>query len=312
MSDNVEQTPSGDSTSGMDALLDRMLPDEEQNQPNAQEQSGEQAEEQTQDTESSTETETLPALEEVEFEGGRYQIPPVLKAALMRQQDYTQKTQEIAERARMVALQTQRQQIEAQFQKAVGTEQQTLTELEAAIKQYEQVNWGQLDTDTLVKTKHNLDMLKERRDQVKGEVEGKRRDFESQLHGNQQEAMRRANEALSRSIPKWGPEVQKEIWSFAQAEGFTDVELSSVNDPRFIKALFKASQWDKLQAGKSIAGKRASSAPPMLKPGAVKTAGSAQTQMSEAIKQLHQAKDPDRKKELFGKAMDLKLDRMFK
>jgi len=311
MSESVEQTASADSTSGMDALLDRMMPGEDENQQDAQDQGGEQAEEQPAESEQS-ESETLPALEEVEFEGGKYQIPPQLKAALMRQQDYTQKTQEIAERARMVALQTQRQQIEAQFQKAVGAEQQTLHELEAAIRQYEQVNWGQLDTDTLVKTKHNLDMLKERRDQVKGDVEGKRRDFESQLHGVQQEAMRRANEALSRSIPKWGPEVQKELSTFAQSEGFTDVELSSINDPRLIKLMYKASQWEKLQAGKSIAGKRASSAPPMLKPGAVKPAGSAQTQLSEAIKQLHQAKDPVQKKKHFDRAMDLKLDRMFK
>jgi hypothetical protein len=309
--EEVEQTGQPDSTSGMDALLDRMVPGEDENQQDTQEQGGEQAGEQTQDAVEQTD-ETLPALEEVEWEGAKYQLPPNLKSALMRQQDYTQKTQEISERARMVALQTQRHQIETQFTQSVEPEMRTLSEYEAAIRQYENVNWGSLDTDTLVKTKHNLDLLRESRDQVKEKLAGKRQEFDQKMQGIQQESMRRANEILTRSIPKWGPEVQKELAAYGQSEGLTDVELNSITDHRLIKMMHKASQWEKLQAGKSIATKRASSATPMLKPGATKPMGSAQAQLSDALKQLHQAKDPAKKKEMFGKAMDLKLDRMFK
>lgn len=308
----VEQTTSVDSADPMDAFMDRIAgPDEEQpahsEQPQAQ--GEEQAAEQPEAVEA---TETQPALEEVEWEGQKYQLPPVLKSALMRQQDYTQKTQAVAERERMVALQVQRQQIEAQFQQSIGPEHQALNELEAAIKQYNNVDWQALDTDSLVKTRHALDMLKERRSEVQKQVEDKRKGFEEQMQGLHRESLQKANEVLARKIPKWGPEVQKEIFSYGQAEGFTDVELGSIRDPRVITTLYKAQQWDKLQSSKPIAAKRASGVPPVVKPGATKPVASPQAQYADTVKQLHQAKDPERKKSLLDKSLDLKLDRMFK
>lgn len=310
--EQVEQTASADST-GMDALLDRVMgPDEEIQQEPAQEQGEEQAVEQSQEASEESEVETQPALEEVEWEGKQYQLPPELKSALMRQQDYTQKTQAVAERERMVALQVQRQQIEGQFQQATAPESQALAELEAAIKQYNNVDWQQLDTDSLVKTRHALDMLKERRGELQKALDGKRAEFEQHMQGIQREALQKANEFLTRSIPKWGVEVQKELMSYGQTEGYSDVELGAIRDPRLIKTLWKAKQWDQLQAGKTVAAKRASGVPPVVKPGATKSAPSAQVQYADTVKQLNQAKDQGRKKELVGRAIDLKLDRMFK
>lgn len=315
MEQQVEQTATADSTDTVDAKLDRFFPSEEQQpQQTAEEQGGEQAAEQTQETEVSAEaeTETQPALEEVEFEGAKYQLPPQIKSAIMRQQDYTQKTQQVAERERMVALQIQRQQLEQTFQQSVGPETQALSELESAIKQYNNVDWQALDTDSLVKTRHALDMLKERREEVRKQIDGKRQQFESQVHDVNQKSLKQANEYLQKAIPKWGPEVQQELMSYGQTEGYTDVELGSIRDPRIIKTLYKAQLWDKLQAGKSLAAKRATGVPPVVKPGATKPAASLDSQKAETIKQLHQAKDPQRKKELFDKALDLKLSRMFK
>jgi hypothetical protein len=314
METQVEQTTSVDSTDPMDTLMDRIAgPDQEQEQvqQQPQEQGAEQAAEQTQETETS-ETETQPALEEIEWEGQKYQLPPQLKSALMRQQDYTQKTQAVAERERMVALQVQRQQVEQAFQQSIGPELQALGELESAIKQYNNVNWQQLDTDSLVKTRHALDMLKERRTDLQKNLEGKKTEFDNKMHGIIQESLQKANDVLTRAIPKWGPEVQKEIMSYGQVEGYTDVELGSIRDPRIIKSLWKAQQWDKLQASKSLTSKRASGVPPVVKPGAAKPVSSPQAQYTDTVKQLHQAKDPARKKDLLDRAVDLKLNRMFK
>lgn len=309
----VEQTTSVDSADPMDALMDRVMgPDEEKQVPQEepQAQGEEQAAEQPEETVEASETQ--PALEEVEWEGQKYQLPPVLKSALMRQQDYTQKTQAVAERERMVALQVQRQEIEAQFQQSVGPESQALAELESAIKQYQNVDWQALDTDSLVKTRHALDMLKERRTELQKTLEGKRGEFEQKLQGLHRESLQKANEVLARAIPKWGPETQKEIFSYGQTEGYTDVELGSIRDPRIIKSLWKAQQWDKLQAGKTVAAKRATGVPPVVKPGATKPVASPAAQYADTVKQLHQAKDPERKKALLDRSIDLKLDRMFK
>jgi hypothetical protein len=311
--EQVEQTTDVvDSTDSMDAKLDRFFePEEQQTQQDAQTQGEEQATEQTTD-EGQTDSETQAALEEVEWEGQKYQLPPVLKSALMRQQDYTQKTQEVSEQRRMVELQIQRQNIEQLFQQSVGPENAALAELEAAIKQYNNVDWQALDTDSLVKTRHALDMLKERRSEVQKQMEGKRGEFDGKMREVNQKSLQQANEYLSKAIPKWGVEVQTELMGYGQKEGYTDVELGSIRDPRIIKSLWKAQQWDKLQAAKPIAAKRASGVPPVLKPGATKPVASLDAQRADTLKQLHQAKDPSKRKELFDKALDLKLDRMFK
>jgi hypothetical protein len=308
----VEQTAPADSADPMDTLMDRVMGPDEPVQQTPQEQGSEQAAEQPQTEAVEATEETQPALEEVEFEGAKYQLPPSIKSALMRQQDYTQKTQQVAERERMVALQIHRQQLDHTFQQSVGTEVQALSELEAAIKQYNNVDWQALDTDSLVKTRHALDMLKERREEVKKKVDEKRGQFEYAVQEINKKNLQHANQYLQKAIPKWGPEVQKDLMSYGQSLGYTDVELGSIRDPRTILALYRAQQWDKLQSGKTIAAKRATGVPPVLKPGAAKPAPSQATQYADTVKQLHQAKDPERKKALLDKSIELKLDRMFK
>ena len=308
----VEQTAGADSTASVDDKLDRLFEPDVETQQEPQTQGEEQTDEQTQDAAASQQTETQPELEEVEWEGEKYQLPPKLKSALMRQDDYTKKTQEVAEARRLVELQIQQRNIEVQFQQATSAEQTALNELEAAIKQYNNVDWQALDTDSLVKTRHALDMLKERRNDVKQQIEGKRGEFEGKMRETHQKALQQANEYLTKAIPKWGVEVQKELLNYGQGEGYTEVELGSIRDPRIVKSLWKAQQWDKLQAGKSLTAKRQTGVPPVLKPGAAKPAPSAGVQYADTIKQLHQAKDGDRKKALLDKSLDLKLDRMFK
>lgn len=306
--ENVEQTAVADSTGSVDAKLDRFFEPETEVQQDTPEQGEQQAAEDTQEGAS----ESQPALEEVEYEGAKYQLPPELKSALMRQQDYTRKTQEVAERERMVVLRQQQQQIEQTFQQSVGPENQALAELDAAIKQYNQVNWQALDTDSLVKTRHALDMLKEQRSEVQKQVEGKRAQFHEEASRLRQDLFRKSNDYLTKRIPKWGAEVQRELITYGQAEGFSDAELGTINDPRAINILWKASQWDKLQAAKPIAAKRASGVQPFVKPGATKPVASLDVQKADTLKQLHQAQDPERKKQLFDKALDLKLSRMLK
>jgi hypothetical protein len=45
--------------------------------------------------------------EEVDYEGEKYKLPKKLKDALLRQQDYTQKTQQVAEQRRAIEAQAQ-------------------------------------------------------------------------------------------------------------------------------------------------------------------------------------------------------------
>lgn len=229
-------------------------------------------------------------LVEVEFSGKQYKLPPELKDALMAQSDYTRKTQEVAERQRLVDLQMMQMQHEANFQQSVRSEFNTLAQLDYEISRYKNIDWTNLDTDTYIRTKAVIDNLKEQKSEVEKQIEDKRNQFGQGLQQLMTEARQKGNEYLSRSIPKWGAEAQKELASYGQAEGYSDVEIGSLTDARMVKTLWKAMQWDRLQSQKATTTKRAEQAPPVAKPGASK-ANQAQSQSDANYrKQLRSAK----------------------
>ena len=59
---------------------------------------------------------------------------------------------------------------------------------------------------------------------------------------------------LAQAIPDWqtekGEDVRRDIRTYAKGLGFSDQELSQVYDSRAVLTLWKASQYDKLVAGK--------------------------------------------------------------
>ena len=65
----------------------------------------------------------------------------------------------------------------------------------------------------------------------------------------QRETARRVSEGaavLAREIKGWSPEVAKELVSFGKEFGYAPEELNSINDPRAVKLLHKAWQFDQL------------------------------------------------------------------
>jgi len=307
----TEQPGSPDSATSIDDKLDRFFegPEEEVQQP-ADTQAAEQPQEQPQEAPDESE-------EDFDYEGLKLRLPreaaTKLKSAVEGYKDYTRKTQEVADARRMVELHTQQRHIEGMFQQSAQQEFSQLAELEAAIKQYQNVPWQTLDTDTLVKTKHAYDTLKEQRTEIQRQLQIKQQQFGQQLEAVKQELGKKAEEALSRSIPKWSPETQSAILSYGQSKGFSENEIAQLKlDPRLMKTFWQAQQWEQLQSAKPLAAKRAMGVPPVVRPGATKQVASAQAQYADTLKQLHQAKDPGRKKELLDRSIDLKLDRMFK
>lgn len=296
---------SQDGDAALDALVGRVEgPSSEPAQETAPEQPAE-----AEGGEQPSETPTQEEFDEIEFEAERYKVPKKLKDAFLRQSDYTKKTQEVAEARSMVALQIQAMQQEQQFQTAIAPDTVQLQQLDAAIRQYNGIDWSQLTTDQLVHTKHQLDQLKEKKGEVERAIASKRHQFNQHLTKVQAEQSAKANEWLAKQIPSWGAETVKALNSYGAQEGFTAEELGSIRDPRYVKTLWKAQQYDKLMADKNTVTKRAQGVPPVIKPNSV-PAQSKDGGLSEAVKQLHQAKDPKRKGELFDKALELKMRRM--
>lgn len=187
--------------------------------------------------------------EEIEHDGEKYKIPKALKDAFLRQQDYTQKTQSVAEQRKEVeARQAELVQREA-VQRQYLAEYSQVYALDEQLKQYAAIDWNALiDSDPVqaMKLERQMRDLQQQRDAVVASVTEKQR---AQHFEQQQETAKRAEAGravLEREIKGWSPEVAKQLTAYGKEIGFTDQELAQVSNPRAVLLLHKAMQFDQL------------------------------------------------------------------
>jgi hypothetical protein len=204
----------------------------------------------------------VPEFAEVEYEGETFQVPTKLKEAVIQKADYTRKTQEVAEARRQIELQNESfrmAQAEQEFNQTVSEPTQQLAIIAARTKDLLD-NWQSLTTDQ----KQELLFLDKQRDSIAGTIQVKRKEFEGAQKQALEKLRAQAMESVRKSIPGWSPELAQEITKHAMSDGYTQAELSNIVDPRHVKTLWKAKQFDALQA-------KAKSTPPppkIVKPGA--------------------------------------------
>ena len=66
---------------------------------------------------------------------------------------------------------------------------------------------------------------------------------------------------LKQSIPGWDTDKQEEMRTYAVEDGYSEIEIAGVVDPRHVRTLWKAAQYDKLKAGATEAKVAIKSAP---------------------------------------------------
>jgi hypothetical protein len=257
-------TPSDGTRTPKQAPQPQQQPDQVPEQQDATSDQGE--------TEVSTES-TAPAFEEVEWEGKTYQVPPELKEAVIRQSDYTKKTQDLASQRQLLEHQQAQQRLaglQQEFEKSVATERQQIGMLDYLIEQRSKANWAQMNTDELVRARLELDQFKEQKSAIEAEIGKKQQQHSAKLQESLAAAREQANALLKQRIPQWSEATAKETRDWALANGFTNEEVASIYDPRHAEVLWKASQYDKTRASAqpAVAQARAakvSSANPMPK-----------------------------------------------
>lgn len=207
--------------------------------------------------------------EEVEFEGKAYKVPKELKEALLRQADYTQKTQAVAEQRKAVEekaqlLEQRERLMSVAFDKAVE-----LREVQNRLSQFEQIDWQSLaDSDPAQATKLNLayQQLQRQAQQKYAELSQTQAQQEQLTAQQRQQMLAEAQKELRTRLPGFTPEVAEKIKVTAREYGLTDAELSSVIDPRYVHVLHDAMKWRALQAQKPQALKKVAEAPKAIPP----------------------------------------------
>lgn len=210
-------------------------------------------------------------LVDAEYEGKAYKVPKELKEALLRQADYTRKTQEVAEvkkaveqRAQLV--QAQEAAISQNFEKAAE-----LKQLQAQLSQFDQVDWQALSDSDPVQAQKLLIA----RQQLERSLGAKAQEFQqAQAQYQQLTAMQRQqllqeqSVAVKERLPDFSPKVAERIREAVKGYGYSDEELSNVTDARLVHVLHDAMKWRELQANKPAAMKKVAEAPRTVRPAA--------------------------------------------
>jgi hypothetical protein len=205
------------------------------------------------DTDAPADEPATPAEEtfEVEVDGERYALPKKLEKAVMQERDYTQKSQQIAEQRRLAEHQLAQSKLwaaEREFTQSVAAEHTQLGQLDAALKGYAALNWADMSTDDIVRYRMQMDNIKEQANSLRSSLDEKRNQFHQARAEQSRQLIQQAQETLKSAIPGWNESIAKEIAQHATQDGYTAEEIGSILDPRNVKTLWKAMQYDRLQA----------------------------------------------------------------
>jgi hypothetical protein len=252
---------------------------------------------------------------ELTHNGQKIQLPKEEVVKLAQQGfDYTQKTQALAEERR--AIEAERNALKAratltpQLLDAAGV----VKALQQQMAPYAEVNWtllAQQDPSNYPSHHANYVQLQQSYQKAVGqlnEVWQKTQQTDKVL--TEADAIRSWNQMLEK-VPVWRDpqrrvQEQKKVWATLEGEGYTSAELESMTDPRVVALARKAMLYDEAVKARSEKGNNLKQMP-SVRPGGAPPRVTPESRKADLTKQLHQAKDPTRKKALLDDVLALKF-----
>jgi hypothetical protein len=226
--------------------------------------------------------EPAPELDEWEDEDGKkHRVPKALVPRLMKDADYTRKTQEHAEVVRQAEqrlAQTQQQiALQAQAQQQHLQQRAQLAALDMELAKYQGVNWSlaaQQDPGAAQQAWLAFQQLKEQRTGVEKQVQSMEAQFLAQAQRQSQAAQQQAQEAVARIVSQWTPEDRaaiNEVGAKVYGVKAQHFEFFAAN-PGLLPILRDAVRYQQAQTRASSAAKPPAAAPaagptPTLQPG---------------------------------------------
>lgn len=184
---------------------------------------------------------TDPEFEEVEYEGKRYALPKELKDAILRQSDYTRKTQELAQQREQSTAEIAAEKARIEADRANFQAAARLVALDDRLQQFANVDWQAFSQSDPVAAQQQFFQYQQLKD-ARGGLVAQIQQHESQRALQEREAtaraMQQANEVLGREIKGWSPEVAKELRAVAKSLGADDKSLDSIREPWVVRALY--------------------------------------------------------------------------
>lgn len=233
----------------------------------------EETEPEQSESEEDTQEEEQPQVFTVKVDGKEIEVTlDELQRGYSRTQDYTRKTQQIAEA---------RKQTEAELQ-AVRAEReqyaQLLGALEAQIQQatQPQIDWDRLYAEDPIEWVRQRELVRENQEKaaaIQSEKQRLAQISQQEQMQYRQEMLQKEQEALIAAIPEWkdSKKAQAEkalLVEFGQKAGFTPDELKNVVDHRAVVMLRKAALYDQMMSKRGQIKPVTNNGPRPAKPGA--------------------------------------------
>lgn len=191
---------------------------------------------------------------ELELDGEVHLLPAALKGAVLRQADYTRKTQELAEHRRALEAEREAFTREASESRRASRDRVRLAVLDEHLAEFEGVDWEAVaaeDPEGAERLWARFQALAEARgDLVRAVEEGDARN-ELRAARATADAMAKTGAQLRQEIEGWSPDVAAKLVDYAQAFGVTLEELAEAADPRLWKLLHKAWKADQTSQGEA-------------------------------------------------------------
>ena len=188
--------------------------------------------------------------EELDIDGEPIKVPKTLaeklKARMMMQADYTQKTQTLAEQRK--ALEAERQAVtwEAETKAELFNEEAQLLTVRQRLEQFQGINWAALaqqDMQQHAVMQAEYTQLRDYHDRLSGHVEGRRSELVQQREQSTAIALERAVQHLNTPKAdigwdgKFDADKRANLTKFGMELGFTNEELSNTSHPLMIQTL---------------------------------------------------------------------------
>ena len=265
---------------------------------------GEQPEPEQADEEAQApESEAAPEAEtewEVEFGGQVRKLPKGITEEVARQvqefgqslhADYTRKTQEISEVRKQVDADRQAQQ---ELLKLTHDHADLVADWRFTQRQIDQISQQDLaaltETDPMAALKQQamLVQLQQAQQRIGAQLQQSIAEMTAKQQASAKEALERATAELAKDKDlKWSTDKAAALTAYGKSLGFSDTELAQVSDPRVIRLLHKAQQYDALQTSKPAVTKRVSEVSKTIKASsAASPHAQKRTQVDDAMKRL--------------------------
>lgn len=183
-------------------------------------------------------------LEEFDWEGKKVKGPKGLKDGLLRQADYTRKTQEIAETRRQLEERAQHIEQQTRASEEEMNARAALIALDSDLKSYENVDWDEWEAKDLFAAQagfRKYQQLQQARGQVANILTEKQQARTVQAQQETAKRLQETRQFAETKIKGWTPEIDAKVTEFATKElGFTWDMLKSAYNPAIYRTLHLA------------------------------------------------------------------------